>query len=90
MRALIARTLKQDEIKVNLDLYRMTPQSPQIIDLSGGGADAISVFIKLKELFLLPFGVRLKRGTKEKLTWTINDNLTGITSFDIRANGMEF
>jgi len=29
-------------------------------------------------------------GTTEKLTFVVNDNLTGITKFNIRANGMEF
>jgi hypothetical protein len=77
-------------IKENLDFYRMTEQEPKIIDLSGGGADAISCFINLRDLFLLPFGVRLRRGTDEKLTFSIRDNLTGISNFNIRANGMEF
>lgn len=78
------------EIKENLDFYRLTEQEPRIIDLSGGGADAVSCFINFKDLFLLPYGVRLRRGTKEKLTFAIRDDLTGITTFNIRANGLEF
>lgn len=78
------------DIKENLDFYRLTDQDPKIIDLSGAGADAISCFINLRDLFLLPYGIRLKRGTTERLVFSIKDDLTGVSTFNIRANGMEF
>lgn len=41
------------------------------------------------ESFGLPFGIRLKRGTFDKLIFRVNDNVTGVDAFDIFYYGTE-
>ena len=77
-----------DGIKDNLEWFRLANVNPIIIDLSGGGADAVVVTVDLKILFSSNWGVRLKKGTQDKLFFRINDNLgTGIDEFNIIAYG---
>lgn len=78
------------DIKQNLDLYRLSDQVPSIVDLSGSGADAVNVRLDLKTAFNVGYGVRLRKGTKDKLTFTINDNLAGITTMNALALGFDF
>lgn len=84
----VGELIIHDGIKDNLEWYRLANVTPTIIDLSGGGADAIVVTIDLKILFSSNWGVRLKKGTNDKLIFRINDNLsTGIDEFNIIAYG---
>ena len=79
-----------DGIQDNLEWYRLANRVPTIIDLSGGGADAVVVFIDLAVLFGNPFGVRLRKGSSDKLTFTVKDKLsTGITTFNIIGYGIQ-
>jgi hypothetical protein len=75
-------------IKDNLEWFRYGNIQPTIVDLSGGGADSIVVPINLQEVFGLPYGVILRKGTLDKLSFTVKDNLTGITTFNIQARGI--
>jgi hypothetical protein len=62
--------------------------APTIIDLSGGGADAVIVQWDLAKIFGSPWGVKLQGGTTEKLIFRINDNLSvGIDEFNIIGHG---
>jgi len=79
-----------DGIKDNLEFFRLSNGGyvPQIIDLSGGGADAIVVYVDLSLLFGNPWGVRLEKGTTDQLIFKVRDNLgTGIDEFNIIAYG---
>jgi hypothetical protein len=77
-----------DGIKDNLEWFRMSNQIPTIIDLSGGGADAIIVGIDLSKMFGSQWGIKLTAGTNEKLIFRVNDNLSvGIDNFNIIAHG---
>lgn len=79
-----------DGIKDNLEWYRLSNNdvtTASIIDLSGGGADAVVVHIDLAVLFGNPWGVRLVKGRKDQLIFSVRDNLTGITEFNIIAYG---
>lgn len=77
-------------IKDNLEFFRLSGDAPLIVDLSGGGADAVVTTIDLSKTFGNPYGIRLKAGTKERISFTINDNLsTGITQFDIIGYGVK-
>jgi hypothetical protein len=79
-----------DGIKDNLEFFRLSKQKAEIIDLSGGGADAIVVTIDLAEMFGNPWGVRLTKGTTERLVMQVNDNLgTGIVEFNIIGYGVK-
>lgn len=77
-----------DGIKDNLEWFRMSEQVPTIIDLSGGGADAVIVGIDLTKIFGSPWGLKLSAGSTEKLIFRVNDNLgTGIDEFNIIGHG---
>jgi hypothetical protein len=77
-----------DGIKDNLEFFRMSSVLPSIIDLSGGGADAIIVPIDVSKMFGSPWGVKLTRSTTEKLIFRVNDDLaTGLDEFNIIGHG---
>jgi hypothetical protein len=79
-----------DGIKDNIEWFRLsnTPiTTASIIDLSGGGADAIVVQIDLAQLFGNPWGIRLKKDTTDKLTFSVRDNLAGLDEFNIIGYG---
>ena len=79
-----------DGIKDNIEWFRLsnTPiTTNSIIDLSGGGADAIVIQIDLAQLFGSPWGVKLTQGTTERIYFKVNDNLTGLDEFNIIAYG---
>lgn len=77
-----------DGIKDNLEFFRMSSIVPSIVDLSGGGADAVIVPIDVAKMFGSPWGIKLTKGTTEKLIFRVNDNLsTGIDEFNIIGHG---
>lgn len=80
-----------DGIKDNIEFFRLTKIQPNIIDLTGGGADAIVVQIDLSELFKVPWGLHLKKGTVSKLIFRIQDNLSvGLDEFNVIGHGIQF
>jgi hypothetical protein len=50
-----------------------------------GNEDATLVFIPVGQF--VPGGIRIGRGTTDSLRSTVNDNLTGLTQFLVRAVG---
>jgi hypothetical protein len=77
-----------DGIKDNLEWFRMSNQIPTIIDLSGGGADAVIVGIDLAKMFGSQWGIKLAAGTNERLIFRVNDDLSvGIDEFNIIGHG---
>lgn len=81
-----------DAIKDNLEWFRLSNNPvviDSIIDLSGGGADAVVVNIDLASLFGNPWGVRLTKGRTDQLVFSVRDTLTGITEFNIIGYGVK-
>lgn len=79
----------KDNITTNLKFFELSGQSPAIVDLSGAGADAVVVSIDLAKVFGNPFGLRIKKGTTERLKFIIRDNLsTGITTYTSTGSGI--
>jgi hypothetical protein len=79
-----------DGIKDNLEFFRLSKQTPAIIDLSGGGADAVVVTVDIGEIFGNQWGVRLKKNTTEKFILRVRDNLgTGIDTFNVIGYGIK-
>jgi len=77
-----------DGIKDNLEFFRLSEMEPLIIDLSGGGADAVIVQWDLAKIFGNPWGVKLGVGSLDRLIFRVNDNLgTGIDEFNIIGHG---
>lgn len=89
-----------DGIKDNLAFVRLGLSSPAIgggttafrADTTGGGEDTYLPVIDFKEIFGLPWGLRLRKNTKDTLKFTIRDDVTavaGIAHFDIVAYGIK-
>jgi len=94
---LIGDVLIQDEMKTNLDVIRLGLSSPPLgdgssafrADVSGSGADTYLPFIDLTLMFGFPWGLRLKKGSTDRLEFIVNDALGGLDGFDIKGFGIQ-
>jgi hypothetical protein len=60
-----------------------------LADVSGGASTKSYLpSIDISENFGMPWGLRLRKGTNDKLIWRINDNLTGLDVFNAIAYGI--
>jgi len=55
-----------------------------------GNSEAFLPMIDFSDIFGLPWGMRLRAGTDDKLKFTVRDNITGIDEFDIIGYGIRF
>ena len=55
-----------------------------------GNEEAIISFIDFQKLFGFEFGIPLRKGTKDRLLFRINDNVSGVTSFTAIGYGNQF
>ena len=84
-------------VKTNLEFVRLSTGSPAIgsgtsafmADVTGGGEDTYLPVIDLEATFGLPWGLRLRKNTKDKVCFTVRDNLTTLDSFNIIAFGIQ-
>jgi hypothetical protein len=86
----LGKLVIHDGIKDNLEFYRLSTNqvaNNSIIDLSGGGADAVVVSVDLVSLFGNPWGVRLQKDTTDKLVFSVRDNVSGVDEFNIIGYG---
>jgi len=86
-----------DGIKTNLEFIRLGNKTVGIgsgtdaylADVSGGGSEKSYLpSIDISEGFGLPWGIRLRKGTTDKLIFRIRDNLTGLTTHNAIAYGI--
>jgi hypothetical protein len=60
-----------------------------LADVSGGGSEKSYLpSIDISESYGLPWGLRLKKGSTDKIIFRVNDNLTNLTTFNIVAYGI--
>ena len=83
-------------IKTNKEFIRIASDTAGIgtgveaflADVSGGGTEKSYLpNMDMTEIYGLPWGLRLRKGTNDKLIFRINDNLTGLTTFNAIATG---
>lgn len=88
-----------DGIKTNLEFIRLGLDTYPIGDTTnafkaetqGGGAeDSYLPTLDLSRLFGLQYGMRLRKGSTDKLVVRVRDNLTGLLNFDCIAYGLNF
>lgn len=88
-----------DGIKTNLEFVRTgqkthaigTGTDAYLADVSGGGTSkAYLPIIDISEQFGKPWGLRLRKGTNDKLKFTVRDNLSVLDAFDAIAYGIKF
>ena len=88
-----------DGIKTNLEFIRIgaataaigTGTDAFLADVSGGGTEKSYLpVVNMADTFGMPYGVRLRKGSTDKILFTVRDNLTGLTTFNAIAYGIRF
>ena len=84
-------------IKTNLEFIRLavdtgaigTGTDAYLADVSGGGTEKSYLpTIDMAETYGLPYGVRLLKGSTDKLIFRIKDDLSGLTTFNAIGYGI--
>lgn len=87
----IGERILVDELQSNFDIVRLCQGLPafsqgvesfRASNVIGGSEGYIPV-LRFRDNFGLPFGIRLKAGTKDQLILRVRDNVTGVDAFDI-------
>lgn len=87
-----------DGIKSNLEFIRLGVNTAAIgtgvdaflADVSGGGSEkSYMPTIDIKETFGMPFGLKLRVDSNDFLAFRIRDDLTGLTTFNAIAYGIQ-
>ena len=83
-------------IKTNKDFIRIasdtgaigTGTDAYLADVSGGGSEKSYLpNMDMTEVYGLPWGLRLKKNTNDRLIFRVQDNLTGLSTFNAIATG---
>jgi hypothetical protein len=83
-------------IKTNKEFIRIASDTGAIgtgveaylADVSGGGTEKSYLpNIDMKEIYGLPWGLRLRKGTKDRLVFRVKDDLTGLATFNAIGTG---
>lgn len=83
-------------IKTNKEFIRIASDTAAIgtgteaflADVSGGGSEKSYLpSIDMKEIYGFNWGLRLRKGTLDKIIFRIQDNLTGLSTFNAIATG---
>ena len=86
-----------DGIKTNLEFIRTgdktgavgTGNDSWLSDVSGGGTEKSYLpAIDLASLFAMPYGIRLRKGSTDRMVFTVRDDLSSLITFDIIAYGL--
>jgi hypothetical protein len=84
-------------IKTNKEFIRIasdtgaigTGTEAYLADVSGGGSEKSYLpNMDMKEIYGLPWGIRLKGGTKDRIIFRVQDNLTGLSTFNAIGTGV--
>ena len=87
-----------DELKSNLDLIRLGTSTGAVgtgtaaykLDVSGGGSeDSYLPVMDMSQTFGFPWGLRLKKGSNDKIFLSINDALAGLVTFNCIGYGVQ-
>jgi len=86
-----------EELKTNLDMVRLGLGAPAFgdgtnafkADISGGGSDTYLPVVDMSKTFGLPWGLRLVKGSTDKLIFEVRDNLSTIDIFNIIGYGIK-
>ena len=87
-----------NELKSNFDFIAFGGGSPAFGSAASsfiasnviGQEEAVITFIDFQKLFGFEYGIPLRKGTKDKLLFRINDDTSGVTSFTAIGYGNQF
>ena len=83
-------------IKTNKEFIRLgsdtgaigTGVDAYLADVSGGGSEKSYLpSMDMSEIYGLPWGLRLRKGSLDRLVFKVQDNLTGLSTFNAIATG---
>lgn len=83
-------------IKSNIEFIRIASDTGAIgtgvdaylADVSGGGtAKSYLPNLDISEVFGIPYGLKIRKATTDKIIFKVSDDLTGLVKFDIIAHG---
>lgn len=83
-------------IKTNKEFIRIASDTAAVgtgtdaflADVSGGGSEKSYLpAIDFKEIYGLPWGLRLRKGSLDKIIFRVQDNVSGLTTFNIIGTG---
>jgi hypothetical protein len=95
----LGAVILHEGIQTNLEFIRTghktaaigTGTDAYLADVSGGGTSkAYLPIIDISEQFGKPWGMRLRKGTNDRLSFIVRDDLTGLDAFDAIAYGVQF
>ena len=95
----VGKVILHEGIKTNLEFIRTghktaaigTGTEAYLADVSGGGTSkAYLPIIDISEQFGKPWGMRLRKGTNDKMSFLVRDDLSGLDAFDAIAYGVQF
>jgi hypothetical protein len=87
-----------DGLKTNFDFIRLSGGKPSFGDGAtafrannmSGSSEGYLASVDLDEIFGTQWGLRLRKGTLDRLVITIQDDITGVDQFDAVIYGLEF
>jgi hypothetical protein len=93
----LGTTIIADALKTNFDFVRMGLGEPAFGDGTtafrgnnvSGSSEAYIPVIDFQKLFGISYGLRLRKGSTDKLVFTIKDNVSTIDQFDAIAYGIK-
>jgi len=85
-------------LKSNWDFVRLSGGNPSFgqgtssfrANNVSGNSEGYIPTIDLQQIYGLQWGLRLRAGTNDNISFTIRDNITGVDQFDIIAYGIKF
>lgn len=86
-----------ESLKTNWDFVRLSGGFPAMGDAATvfqarnvrGNAEAYIPVIDMSKIFGLPYGLRLKAGSSQRLVLRVNDDVTGVDTFDCVVYGFD-
>jgi len=87
-----------DSLKSNFDFVNLAGGNPAFGDGNTafrannvvGNNEAFLPFLRIQDIFGIQYGLRLRAGSNDRLSFIVRDNTTGIERFDIKAGGTKF
>ncbi len=87
-----------DGLKTNFDFIRLALGNPSFGDGASAflasnaiptNIEAYLPVVNFSQVFGLPWGLRLRAGTTDKIVWTVQDNVSAVDQFDIIGYGIK-
>jgi hypothetical protein len=94
----LGETIIGDNLTTNFEFVRLCLGNPSFGDGTAafragnvaGASEGYIPVLNFQDVFGMDYGIRLRRGTTDKITLTIRDNVSGVDQFNAIAYGIKF